>query len=451
MFDNHFKEILDCLLDNTLSIFCGAGATADATHSEWKHIFSQKTQTFLNNSYTDDLYLLADLEKKYYNQENFYNDIHDKIAIFNNCNSEHINSIVKLNLNQIWTTNFDEIIENTIYKIHNFHPTIIKDSNDILIKDINSKYIVYKVNGSITDKNSMVLTKSDFYNYFKRQRVLFEILKRQLVINSFLFIGYSFKDDLILNALREIKEVFPTQGKTHYRFVLKSDNIDKQEYLKYEAQYYEDNYNIKTIYIDNFEEIDQYLNELYNKYCERNILITGSYRNINNAHRIYIENLIDNIVYQLYKNNYNIFSGNGRGIGEIVHARTNKYSNIFPKSKLISRPLIFSGDSDIQKDEKNRQIIKDCKVNIIICGQDDTLITSNNVIKQAKLFIDNDNLVIPLPTTKYAAEEIFNSDFFKNSSFYKINKSNYELLKSDDISVVVKTVVNMILQIYKPI
>lgn len=45
------------------------------------------------------------------------------------------------------------------------------------------------------------------------------MLKRQLVLDSFLFIGYSFTDDLVLNALREIKEVFPNQGKIHYRFV----------------------------------------------------------------------------------------------------------------------------------------------------------------------------------------------------------------------------------------
>lgn len=83
------------------------------------------------------------------------------------------------------------------------------------------------------------------------------MLKRQLVLDSFLFIGYSFTDDLVLNALREIKEVFPNQGKIHYRFVKRKDNEKStQEYSKLEAQYYYDKYNIRTIYISDFNDID---------------------------------------------------------------------------------------------------------------------------------------------------------------------------------------------------
>ena len=39
-----------------------------------------------------------------------------------------------------------------------------------------------------------------FFDYFKKQRLMFELLKRQLVLDSFLFVGYSFKDDLVLKC-----------------------------------------------------------------------------------------------------------------------------------------------------------------------------------------------------------------------------------------------------------
>lgn len=447
---SYFNEILDLLLDNSLSVFCGAGATADATRSEWQHIFTQQTQEYYKNKYSDDLYFLADLEKRYYNTDNFFTDIVSKIDSLKNVKSKHIDAVVKLNLNQIWTTNFDEIIEESIKSTHGFTPVVIKNSNDILTQDINGKYVVYKVNGSITDNDSMVLTKSDFHSYFRKQRVLFEILKRQLVLNSFLFIGYSFKDELVLNALREIKDVFPSQGKTHYRFVKRAIAQEQQDFQKYEARYFEDQYNIKSIYIDSYDDIDYYLNKLYQNFCERNVFISGSYRNIDNEHRLYIEEIIDKIIFNLYKNRFNVYSGNGRGVGEIILARADKYSIYFPKCKFVNRPFIFSGDTKAEKSQKNTKIIRDCKTNIIICGQDESLNTSENVIEQSNMFLDKNNLVIPLPTTKYAAEQIFFSNKFRQSLFYQNHKDTYNKLNISDTDELARIITNFILQIYKP-
>ena len=209
-----------------------------------------------------------------------------------------------------------------------------------------------------------------------------------------------------------------------------------------------DEYNIKSIHINEYSDIDVYLKKLYERFCNHNVLIAGSFRQLkNNDERIYIENLVGSIVQSLVNNNYNIYSGNGRGLGEIVIAQINKNS---AEAHFVNRPLIFTNDSTEQKADKNRLIMKDCDTMLIICGQDDGLKSSQNVINQFLTFMKNEDdkkfpLVIPIPSTAYAAEQIFNSYAFKNSSVYLTNKECFDLLSvTEDIKTITRLVVNLI-------
>lgn len=445
----YIDDIVKEMLNGTFSVFCGAGADCDATKQEWLDIFTDKTREFYEK-HSSDVYLLADLEKRYYNSESFFTDICDNLYAVSNLESQHINNIVNLNINQIWTTNFDSIIENTIQRKFGFSPTIIKESADLFTENLSSRYVVYKLNGCVSKPDTMVLTKSDFFDYFKKQRLLFEMLKRQLVLDSFLFIGYSFTDDLVLNALREIKEVFPNQGKIHYRFVKRKDNEKStQEYSKLEAQYYYDKYNIRTIYISDFNDIDFYLQKLYERFCNHNVLISGSFRHLkNNDERVYIEDLIDCLVQKLIQNSFNIYSGNGRGLGEIVVAQVNKHN---AEKHFVNRPLIFTNDTNEEKDVKNRLIMKDCDTMIVVGGQDESLTSSKNVINQYFTFVNNSEgkkypLVIPIPSTGYAAQEIFNSEEFRHSNVFQTNQKLFtELGNTTEIEYIVHLLVNLIM------
>lgn len=305
---------------------------------------------------------------------------------------------------------------------------------------------MYKLNGCVTKPDTMILTKSDFFGYFKKQRLLFEMLKRQLVLDSFLFVGYSFSDDLVLSALREIKEVFPNKGKVHYRF-LKCNNVDSKEYYSYESKYYYDNYNIKTIYIDNYSQVDLYLQELYNRFCNHNVFISGSFRQLkSNDERVYIESLVNSLIQKLTNNNFNIYSGNGRGLGEIVVAQISKCNS---EKRFVNRPLIFTNDSIEEKQRKNQLIIKDCDTMIIICGQDNSLLSSRNVIDQFSTFLNQNEekyrLVIPLPSTGYAAKKIFDSPEFRSCNCFLTNRSAFERLeKLNNTDQISDLVVNLI-------
>lgn len=67
----YIDDIVKEMLNGTFSVFCGAGADCDATKQEWLDIFTDKTKEFYEK-HSSDVYLLADLEKRYYNSESFY-------------------------------------------------------------------------------------------------------------------------------------------------------------------------------------------------------------------------------------------------------------------------------------------------------------------------------------------------------------------------------------------
>ena len=157
--------------------------------------------------------------------------------------------------------------------------------------------------------------------------------------------------------------------------------------------------------------------------------------------------MIDCLVRKLTQNGFNIYSGNGRGLGEIVVAQVNKLN---AEKHFVIRPLIFTNDTNEEKAVKNRLIMKDCDTMIVVCGQDASLTSSKNVLNQFSTFIDNTNsknypLVIPIPSSGYAAQEIYNSEEFRSSNVFLTNKKLFDMLgNTRDISSIANMVVNLI-------
>ena len=87
---------------------------------------------------------------------------------------------------------------------------------------------------------------------------------------------------------------------------------------------------------------------------------------------------------------------------------------------------------------------------IIICGQDESLSTSKNVLDQFHQFMTNSEtgtmpLIIPLPSTGFAAKEIFMSEEFTASACCRENPELYQHINvCRDPEQLAKLVVNLI-------
>ena len=88
---------------------------------------------------------------------------------------------------------------------------------------------------------------------------------------------------------------------------------------------------------------------------------------------------------------------------------------------------------------------------IVVGGQDESLTSSKNVINQYFTFVNNSEgkkypLVIPIPSTGYAAQEIFNSEEFRHSNVFQTNQKLFtELGNTTEIEYIVHLLVNLIM------
>lgn len=412
-YKSDIQSIVDKLRSNQIGIFCGSGAVADFTGVKWKDLFDKKPE--LNDVKIDNYYKLASYYELIADRSTLVSSITTKFGRKPNSNeySEHIKNLLNLPVYEFWTTNFDEAIETMIENKIGIQPSIIYNSKNLSKYKENKKYKVYKLNGSISDSDSLVLIEEDYNNYYYKQKLLFEHLKKELILKSFIFIGYSFADKLILDCLTEIKQVFDKSSNIHYR--LSVNKKDKEQIQKLESNYFHHYYNIKTIYVDSYEEIDDFLKHLYAAYKKKNVFISGSFRDFTSEKEDRANNLCKALVNKLIDNGYNIYTGDGKRLGSYIISNATKKlaqnSAMYMQERLKIMPYIdhtFKGKSadDPERVKYIQEMIKDCSTSIFMYGQYKGTDYSKGVYEEYKQSKLNGLNIIPISSTGYAAQKI---------------------------------------------
>lgn len=110
-----------------------------------------------------------------------------------NCmdSTQHI-ELVNLNPQQIYTTNYDEIIEQT-YRALN-HPYAFVALPKHIAGSNKGKTQIVKYHGDLRYDQSLVLTESSYYNRLEFESPMDLKFRSDLLGQSVLFIGYSFRD-----------------------------------------------------------------------------------------------------------------------------------------------------------------------------------------------------------------------------------------------------------------
>lgn len=116
------------------------------------------------------------------------------------------NQICHLNIRDIWTTNYDHIIEDAYSKITNKRVKVIDEDNKILSLSGKEDVRIYKMHGSLSNPNKMVITAEDYFSYKRKWPFFSDSLFAGLLQKTFLFVGFSFDDPNIQNILRTLKD-----------------------------------------------------------------------------------------------------------------------------------------------------------------------------------------------------------------------------------------------------
>lgn len=458
------------LRQGTATIFVGAGMSKSAGFVDWKGLLSDLAKDLgLKIEQETDLISVAQFHR---NKNNNRNRINEKIVeefTDSNIETENHRIIARLPFNTIWTTNYDDLIEDAHSKISK-KIDVKRNIDDLFINMGNRSCILYKMHGDKDQANEAVLLKEDYEKYYFTHEPFISILNSELISKSFLFVGFSFTDPNVNYIFGRLTHRYSDKSKDHYCIMKKtslSDWNDDQGKFDYEKIKQElfikelERYRVQTILIENYNDLTLLLKEIEKRYNSHSIFISGSANEYGDFTHWEAQNFIHLLSKELIKKSFNVVNGFGLGVGsavingalEAIYSDSKKYS----ERQLILKPFpqFPSGDKNLKElwEEYRQNMIARAGIFIILFGNklvDDKLKNADGVKREFEIALEHGLVPIPIHYTGYISKEIYGvisedyekynltQDLFDDISNLTLDKDNLEKSVKDIVSIISK-------------
>lgn len=432
----YLDQIAGQMKQGDISVFAGAGLSVASGYVDWKKLLEPISKQLRLNA-NIDLTEIAQYYKNKYERQGLnslvFNEF-DKVPK----NNENVNWFAKMPISEFWTTNYDDVIEQSVKKEGKNVQVIVKQE-DFKYHKTGREVTIYKMHGDKDSPDDVVLTKEDYQNYDSTRGVFTKLLSVELIRRTFLFIGFSFNDPNMERILSIAKHSLKGKSpQTHYCFMCKiqlTDYLDEKNKLNHEniKKYIQDKnyqelrinamakYGILTILVNDYEEITLMLRYLYNNYITNNVFVSGGinpenlsdYGNFDmerdtNSNLGPAENFLTLLGKALIDNNFHIYTGFGAGVGNyilsgVLLSDKNKYTN----TGIINNEINISSLVEVDNLTKKRireKMIGQCSSSIIVFGygnEDSGTYEEYEIAEKAGKYI------VPIKKTGFAAENIY--------------------------------------------
>ena len=238
--------------------------------------------------------------------------------------TENHRLIAGLPIKTVWTTNYDQLLEQA-YRETRKRPDVKIKQDDLAVTIHKRDVTIYKMHGDFSQPQNAVLTKEDYETYNEHRALFSEKLKGDLIENTFLFLGFSFKDPNIDYILGRIRALLGQNLREHY-CIIRRPQIPKEggrakAQFKYEQTKLDlrivdlKRYGIQALLVDDYAEVTEILKELSRHSHRKDIFVSGSASDFSPMGRERVEKLARNIGQGIIRKGYNLVSGLGLGIG----------------------------------------------------------------------------------------------------------------------------------------
>nr|WP_145405528.1 SIR2 family protein [Paenibacillus xylanexedens] len=433
---DYTKEIQE---DNA-AIFAGAGLSIPAGYVNWSQLLKPVADELgLDINKENDLVTLA----QYYCNENQGNRNRINQLILAEFSqqatlTENHKILSRLPISTFWTTNYDKLIEKSLEQEGKI-PDVKYTVNQLAVTKPKRDAIVYKMHGDVDHSDSAVIIKDDYETYFIKMRSFITALSGDLVSKTFLFLGLSFTDPNLDYILSRVRSTYNQHQRRHYCLMKKvvkreDESVADFEYNQRKQELFINDlkrFNIKTLVLDNYEEITSILTQIERNLKKTTIFISGSADNYGTWNPEDAEYFIHLLSKELIKNNFNIVSGFGLGVGSLVisgaleeiYFHQGKINN----ERLILRPFpqSVSGNHDRQALWKKyrEDMLARTGISLFIFGnklESNKIIPANGVVSEFEIAHNSDNIVVPVGATGFVSKELWErvkNDFSKYYPF----------------------------------
>lgn len=432
MTQEEFIETFSNSLYNSRGVyFIGSGISVPSGLPDWKRLIEKFVKEIgidkVEN--TDDLPLLA----QYYINEK------SKVDLYKAINTDFIkkkpndyHNLFKItNIKTIWTTNYDDLLEKTFT---NNCEVKISDSEVFTFLEDNEKIEIIKVHGSIKHKiKDLVITQSDYEDFFINKPIIVQRLKVDLLQKSFVFMGYNYGDPNIQNILTEVRRLKSDENKIRHYILLKNKTDQKFNLWCKNLE----RYNVFPVIYEEHSDLEEIIKKIALRSRGKSIFITGSHTNEK------IENL-DLLTDFILAKELILIDGQSEGImrtvlsyftthcikGKIDYQHKIKY---FPNPYAANSK--FADDSTLLPQLKNfrKPLMKASQIVIAFDG-------GMGTCAEVKVALEMGCIVIPFFTNKKSKTWKLIDEIEGLDHDYKLKLNSGKILMSDLIDLLERTI-----------
>ena len=431
-------------LDERISLFLGAGGSCDAGYPTWSNLFeplAKELNTTIDSS--TDYYLLA----QYYANTFGRTELRKKINNYINRNrfeSPLLNELLEVGFTNIWTTNFDNTIELNYQKRNILTNKVFKDA-DLSNVELNKRINIFKLNGDITNLDGIIATQSDYEKYIDTHHIMSMFFKRELISSTFLFIGYSFTDHLVLDCLSELARYLGESTNCHYTIIKREP---QNQYFDYFIDDLEKRYNLRVLLVNKYEEVPKILAELNQKIRNRRVFISGAFSSYDSNIEQYSHDLSKALAFSLLENNYRIVNGIGRRFGTHLIGYANEYlakEGVKDIEKyLIVKPFVGKGENAItEKRYRREEAIGKCGSAIFVFG-DHIANSTSGVMEEFDIAYKQHKTIIPIAYPGMISDDIWKIVSGNLTTYPYLEGLINKLTSSEPVELLSKTIINIL-------
>lgn len=424
------KEYTRALREGDAALFVGAGVSRAAGYVDWKQLLKEIAEELgLDIDRESDLVALAQFHVNHRKGRDKINQLLiDEFLEEAQLTPTH-QLIASLPLQNIWTTNYDDLLEVAFQNIGK-RIDIKRRSADFATTRQRTDVTIYKMHGDKTAPSEAILTKNDYETYNTTREIFTISLKGDLVKKTFLFIGFSFSDPNIMYLLGLVKQLLEGNSRKHY-CILKAPKPEECQNGDYDCRRFNhwltdlDRYNIQPVLIETYDEVPILLNELNRRSHLKDVFISGSAADFTPLGKENFEELCHSLGIELIKNGFNIVSGYGLGVGDfvIVGAIQALGRNDDERLQLWPFPQHFPAgvDSATFWKQYREQMIANTGVCIVLAGnktESGKVVPANGVYQEVEIARSLGKVVIPIGATGHIARQIWDQIHGDMTNYY---------------------------------
>lgn len=219
------EAILEAKEKNQLVVFIGAGVSANSGLPSWSELVGKfASKLGINRVLNSEDYLR--IPQYFYNERDQleYNQLIENVFSGQYSPNELHDQILSLNPKHIITTNYDNLIEQSLEKHYLFYNNVFEDKD---LPYASNNRLLIKMHGDLLKKN-FVLKEDDYLNYSRNFRLIENYIESIFINHTVLFIGYSVQDYDLKLILKRIQSTLGNDYRTAY-LINSSSNVDAFE------------------------------------------------------------------------------------------------------------------------------------------------------------------------------------------------------------------------------